>query len=368
MKKGLLIAALAITSFSYGQELSHNYYNYILNRFNLNPAIAGNNGNISAMLNTKTYLSGFSGAPRNTMFGLHAPISLNQGAGLRVVSDRRGGFEVDKYDAAYSYQIQLDDRQDLRFGISAGAITRKLNTSGIDNIDLLNQNDPTLAGGYLNETNFIAGVGLVYDFDNLQVGLSAPHLIQGSEPISEYIVGSASYRYEFENSPISVTPTFIYQNIPTIENQFDVLVKGEYDEKVWAMAGYRSNNNLTFGLGFDLGPFGLGYAYEMSNSDLEMIGGGSHEIVIQVAFKSANQKRKTALVRTLDDYVARFDAMINDKDNKYNRAQVQSEIQSIRAELNKLEDSNDKATAKIVEKRLVTIEQQIIALEKKYAK
>jgi type IX secretion system PorP/SprF family membrane protein len=368
MKKGLLIAALAITSFSYGQELSHNYYNYIMNRFNLNPAIAGNNGNISAMLNTKTYLSGFNGAPRNTMFGLHAPISLNQGAGLRVVSDRRGGFEVDKYDAAYSYQIQLDDRQDLRFGISAGAITRKLNTSGIDNIDLLNQNDPTLAGGYLNETNFIAGVGLVYDFDNLQVGLSAPHLIQGSEPISEFIVGSASYRYDFENSPISVTPTFIYQNIPTIENQFDVLLKGEYDEKVWAMAGYRSNNNLTFGLGFDLGPFGLGYAYEMSNSDLEMIGGGSHEIVIQVAFKSASQKRKTALVRTLDDYVARFDAMINDKDNKYNRAQVQTEIQSIRTELNKLEESNDKTTAKIVEKRLVTIEQQIIALEKKYAK
>lgn len=368
MKKGLLIAAIAITSFSYGQELSHNYYNYIMNRFNLNPAIAGNNGNISAMLNTKTYLSGFNGAPRNTMFGLHAPISLNQGAGLRVVSDRRGGFEVDKYDAAYSYQIQLDDRQDLRFGISAGAITRKLNTSGIDNIDLLNQNDPTLAGGYLNETNFIAGVGLVYDFDNLQVGLSAPHLIQGSEPISEFIVGSASYRYDFENSPISVTPTFIYQNIPTIENQFDVLLKGEYDEKVWAMAGYRSNNNLTFGLGFDLGPFGLGYAYEMSNSDLEMIGGGSHEIVIQVAFKSASQKRKTALVRTLDDYVARFDAMINDKDNKYNRAQVQTEIQSIRTELNKLEESNDKTTAKIVEKRLVTIEQQIIALEKKYAK
>lgn len=368
MKKGLLIAALALSSFSYGQELSHNYYNYILNRFNLNPAIAGNNGNISAMLNTKTYLSGFSGAPRNTMFGLHAPISLNQGLGMRVVSDRRGGFEVDKYDAAYSYQIQLDDRQDLRFGISAGAITRKLNTSGIDNIDLLNQNDPTLAGNYFNETNFIAGVGLVYDFDNLQVGLSAPHLIQGSEPISDYIVGSASYRYEFDNSPFSITPTVIYQNLPVLDNQFDVLLKGEYDEKVWALAGYRSNNNLTFGLGFDLGPFGLGYAYEMSNSDLEMIGGGSHEIVIQVAFKSAKQKKKTELVQTLDDYVARFDAMINDNNNQYNREQVKSEIMQIRTELNKLDATNDKGAAKIVEKRLVKIEQQIIALEKKYDK
>jgi type IX secretion system PorP/SprF family membrane protein len=368
MKKVILIAALAISSISYGQDFSGGYYNYVLNRFNLNPAFAGNNGNISAMLNTKTHMAGFNGSARNTMFGLHAPINLNQGIGARVVSDKRGAFQVNKFDAVYSYQIQLDDRSDLRFGVSAGAVNRRLNPSSIDNSEFLNQNDPTLVDGFYDETNFIAGVGLVYDFENLQVGLSAPNLVDGSDEISDYIVGTISYNYKLNNEDFVLQPTVIYQNIPVEDNQFDILLKGEYQEKVWAMAGYRSNNNLTFGLGFDLGPFGVGYAYEMANSELSTIAGGSHEIIIQVAFKSAKLKQKDALVKTLDDYVARFNAMINDNSNQYNKAQVVSEIQQIRVELNKLEASNDKSTAKIVDKRLQTIEGQIDQLEKKYSK
>lgn len=368
MKKVIFIAAIAISSLSYGQDLSYSYYNYVMNRFNLNPAFAGNNGSISAMLNTKTHMAGFNNSPRNTMFGMHAPINLSQGVGARVVSDRRGAYQVDKYDAVYSYQVQLDDRSDLRFGVSAGAVNRKLNPTSIDNSEFLNQNDPTLVGGYFDETNFIAGVGLVYDFENLQIGLSAPNLIDGSDEISDFIVGSVSYNYKLSNEDFVLKPTVIYQNLPVVDNQFDILLKGEYQEKVWAMAGYRSNNNLTFGLGFDLGPFGVGYAYEMTNSELSTIAGGSHEILIQVAFKSAKLKQKDALVKTLDEYVARFDAMINDNSNQYNRSQVVSEIQQIRVELNKLEASNDKSTAKMVDKRLQTIEGQIDQLEKKYSK
>ena len=54
--------------------------------------------------------------------------------------------------------------------------------------------------------------------------------------------------------------------------------------------------------------------------------------------------------------------------NQYNRSQVVSEIQQIRVELSKLEASNDKSTAKIVDKRLQTIEEQIEQLENKYGK
>ena len=115
----LLTLGLALMSVAsiHAQELSYGYYNYVMNRFNMNPAFAGNNGNISAILNTKTYAAGFSDAPRNTMFGIHAPIKSAQGIGSRIVSDERGAYEVTKYDVAYSYQIQFDQNSDLRFGI-----------------------------------------------------------------------------------------------------------------------------------------------------------------------------------------------------------------------------------------------------------
>lgn len=280
----LAIGTMLTTSAAISQELSNGYYNYIMNRYNLNPAFAGNNGNISAILNTKTYMAGFSDAPRNTMFGIHAPLNEQQGIGARIISDRRGAYELSKYDATYSYQIQLDESSDLRFGVSAGALRRMLNPNLISNAELLDQTDPTLAGDYFDQTNFIAGVGMVYDYENLQVSLSAPHLVIGSEQLSEYLVGSVSYRYEFEESDFAVTPLVIYQNMPVLDNRFDVFLRGDYKEKVWAQVGYQSTENLNFALGFDFGPFGVGYSYEMNNSELSNIASNNNEIVVRLSF------------------------------------------------------------------------------------
>lgn len=363
-----MIALTAVALNGFSQELSNGYYNYILNRYNLNPAFAGNNGNISAILNTKTYMAGFSDAPRNTMFGIHAPLNEKQGLGARIVSDRRGAFELSKYDATYSYQIQLDEMSDLRFGVSAGVIRRMLNPNLIDNIELLDQTDQTLAGNYFDETNFIAGVGMVYDYDQLQVGFSVPHLVIGSEQLSEHMVGTVSYRYEFEESDFSLTPIVIYQNMPVLDNRFDLLVRGDYKEKVWAQVGYQSTENLNFALGFDFGPFGVGYSYEMNNSELSNIASNNNEIVVRLSFLPPKKQKQNAILTTLDEYVAKFDAMLQDGKQEYNRQDVFSEIQKIRTKLSELENVNDKKTAAKVEQKLNVIERQILELEKKYAK
>lgn len=371
MKNRILIAvctALMSSVTIQAQELANGYYNYIMNRFNFNPAFAGNNGNISAMLNTKTYQSGFNGAPRNTMFGIHAPITTSQGVGLRVLSDRRGAFELEKYDAVYSYQIKIDEKSDLRFGISAGAVRRMLNANSIANPEFLDQTDPTLAGGYFDETNFIAGVGLVYDYENLQVGFSAPHLVDGSSEISDFLVGTIGYKYELNNSKFAFTPTFIYQNMPVIENQFDFLIRAEFDNKIWVQGGYQSTDNLNFGIGFDLGPFGVGYSYEMNNSELNNIARNSNEIIVTIGFASQKMKERDATIQTLDNYVSTLNKMIADQKNTYNKVDVMTEIQKIKLQLQGLEKQNNKKKAKEVEKRLIAIESQIIELEKKYAK
>jgi type IX secretion system PorP/SprF family membrane protein len=371
MKKSNLTLFLLIfvgVTTAVSQELSYGYYNYIMNRFNLNPAFAGNNGNISALLNTKTYQSGFTDAPRNTMFGVHAPVNREQGLGGRIVADNRGAYELTKYDLTYSYQIQIDESSDLRFGLSAGALRRMLNPNKIRMAELLEQNDPTLAADYYDETNFIAGVGLVYDYENFQFGLSAPGLIIGGEELSEHIVGTASYLYQIANSDFAIHPTFIYQNMPVIDNRYDILLKGEFKEKVWAQVGFQSTQNLNFGLGFDLGPFGIGYNYEMNNSELSNIASGSNEIIVRVSFLPAKTQRRNELMETLDAYVAKFNTMLNDQNDNYSRNEVMNEISNIRMELAKLNKVNDKKTAKAVEKKLDVIEGQIIELENKYQK
>ena len=361
------LALISVASID-AQELSYGYYNYVMNRFNMNPAFAGNNGNISAILNTKTYAEGFNEAPRNTMFGIHAPINSTQGIGARIVSDKRGAYEVTKYDAVYSYQIQFDENSDLRFGISAGAVRRMLNSASIQNSEFLDQADPTLISGFYDETKFIVGVGLVYDYTNFQFGLSAPSLVIGGEPLSKHIVATASYKYQINTSDFSVSPIVIYQNLPVIDNRYDILVKGEYKEKIWAQVGYQSTNNLNFGIGFDLGPFGIGYSYEMNNSEFSDISANSNEIIVRINFLPAKHAERNETLKILDDYAAKFDAMINDEDNTYNKSDVFSEIQKIRIKLNNLKKTNGNKAAKSVSKRLTVIENQIVELEKKYNK
>lgn len=367
-KLRLLICLIALAALGKlnAQELSYGYYNYIMNRYNLNPAFAGNDSNVTAVLNTKTYMSGFGDAPRNTMFGVHMPLNREQGVGARIISDRRGAYELTKYDLTYSYQIKFDEQSDLRFGISAGAIRRMLNPNLIDNIGFLDETDPTLSAGYYDETNFIAGFGMVYDYGNLQIGFSTPHLVIGGEELSQHMVGSASYRYEFENSDFAVQPIIIYQSLPVIDNRIDMLLKGEYKERVWAQVGYQSTENLNFALGFDFGPFGVGYSYEMNNSELSNVASNNNEIILRLRFVPIKEKEKSDVLQTLEQYEKKFDAMLASGSN-YQRSEVIAEIKKIQSSLSTLKQSNDKKTAKKIEKKLQVIEKQIIDLEQKYS-
>ncbi|MFT6198594.1 MAG: type IX secretion system PorP/SprF family membrane protein [Vicingaceae bacterium] len=370
LKTFLISSLIVVSAAASSQELSFGYYNYMMNRFNMNASFAGNDGNISAILNTKTYHSGFGGAPRNTFFGIHAPINEKQGIGMRVLSDKRGGYELNKYDAVYSYQIQIDDKSDLRFGMSAGIIRRMLNSGSIDNVELLNQADPTLRSGYFDESNFVAGVGLVYDYENLQLGISSPHLVDGSKELSKFIVGSVSYKYKIEESDFELKPLFIYQNMPEIDNQFDFILKGEFREKFWVQVGYQSTQNLNLGLGFDFGPFGVGYSYEMNNSEVSNIARGSNEILIKVAFESKNttSSGNGKTVKTLDNFIYKLSEMLNDKDNSFDKHDVYAEIQRIKIELDTLEKENNKKKAQVIMEKLDVIEFKIGELEKKYKK
>ena len=107
------------------QEQS-NYYSYLMNRVNLNTAYAGNDSQISGILNSRTQWAGVNGAPRNLMFGLHGPIFANQGMGIRMISDSRGPFQTLRSDFMYSHRFHINENMYFRMGLSAGIINRKL--------------------------------------------------------------------------------------------------------------------------------------------------------------------------------------------------------------------------------------------------
>src|ERR1035437_5574509 len=134
-QKKIIITGILLTGLKLGaQDLSMDYYSYLYNKFNINPAYCAKDDKMSAILDLRQR-AGLSS--NNAMFGIKSTLSQNQGIGARFISDNRNAFQVFKADATYGYKLKIDDKQNLTFGISAGLETKSLNVTKIKNYDQL---------------------------------------------------------------------------------------------------------------------------------------------------------------------------------------------------------------------------------------
>lgn len=284
MKKiSIYFLLIAFPSISMAQELSHAYYSYLLNTYNVNPAYTGYSENLEAVLYAKNHMSGIKEAPKNLMFGISSPINTNQNMGGRILSDSRGAFKMNKIDLTYSHLLKINEEHSLTFGVSAGFLNRNFNASSI-NKEYLDETDPTLMENYMNESIFVMGAGFLYQYKDLEVGISSPHLLEDLSEFSKYQFVNVAYKHQIEESDFQLQPMIFYQNIALIKNKMDIILRGIYAEKVWAQIGYQTPSAISFGLGFDLEHFSAGYVYEKFSSELSNISNGSNQIMIKLSF------------------------------------------------------------------------------------
>jgi type IX secretion system PorP/SprF family membrane protein len=297
MKKLTLLFLIVASISATAQDLSQGYYSYRMSLYNLNPAFAGDDSSLVANLITRSYLSGYDGNPRNNLLGVHGSLTPKIGIGAKLMSDSKGEFTVSRYDVMGSYKVQFSEDVNLRFGVSAGVIRRTLNSGNVGTLDITNQNDPVLAGGYLDETSFVLGAGVLIHAKNIKIGFSAPNLVETLEqpelnPSStDFYVGTFSYRHDLQFKKLFITPSAIYQNIPTLENQIDLYLKIDRNQKFWVLAGYQTTNMMTFGGGVSLGPIEIGYIHGLPTGQLNGISSSLNEIMLQLKFANAANKK-----------------------------------------------------------------------------
>lgn len=364
-KTTTILFAFSLSFYAAGQDLSADYYSYVMNMYNLNPAYTGKDKGISGILNARNQVMGFSDAPKNVMAGIRSGINSNQGIGGRLIADDRAAFSLVKADATYSYMAAITDNHHVTFGVSAGFLNKNFTINKVENYQQLDQTDPTLSAGYFNATRFIAGAGLLYNWKNLEVGFASPHIVQATEPFNQYFMGSVSYAKKINESFV-VTPWLVYQNIPVIKNLAGFYCKGSWKEKVWVQAGYHTSNTINAATGFNFEKFGVGYSFQFANKALKNISSGSHQVAIFFNL-TTTKKKGTSTDNTLDEIIQRLDNLIDKKD--IDTQALESEIQKIKETLTSKEMmSNDPAKAEEVAKQLQIIEEKIKELEKRYIK
>ena len=347
------------------QNLTMDYYSYLYNWYNINPAYCANGDKLSAILNVRQR-AGLN--TNNSMAGLKGMLGENQGIGARVISDTRSAFQVVMADMTYGYKLKINANQSFIFGLSAGLTSKSFNSSKIRNSEGLDQTDPVLQNSNMNSTAFMSGAGFLYNFKKTELSVSLPHLVENGKNMLDNVNVVVSNPFELKHK-ISLTPIIYYFAIPIVNDIAGIQLKVGYNNKYWLQTGYQNSSNINVGVGFNMGAFGVGYNYTVSNQIMRSQTSGTHEFFLKLNI--INQKDKldvnlidgpTAPKNKLGSIVEKLNELsVNEntsvQDLKY-------ELGKIKHELKQLSDSNfSSEDPETIDSNLTIIDEKINEIE-----
>ncbi|MDG1426486.1 MAG: type IX secretion system membrane protein PorP/SprF, partial [Flavobacteriales bacterium] len=247
-------------------QFSQNMFNKLAN----NPGYAGSTSGISTSVLHRSQWMGFDdeGAAASTQnFSVDAEVPiLNGGVGLNIVKDNIASFSNLGIQASYAYMTQLGFGQ-IGMGMSVGMYQSGLNGGALRPSQ---GGDPVIPTGDVNGSKLDIGAGVYFNNQNMYIGLSSAHM---TEPTIEWSDGQSfnlarhyflisGYNYEI-NSQFSLHPS-IYLKHDGATSQLDVNTNLIYNNKMWSgvsyrinegviiLAGMNINENLRFGVGYDV--------------------------------------------------------------------------------------------------------------------
>ncbi len=304
MNRYLLLFAISFTVLIVkGQQdpqFSHNMFSHIAT----NPGAAGSEDGICATAMHRLQWVGMEGAPTTSFFAVDAAISpfgINSGVGL-IFSDDKLGFE-DNFDLklAYAYHTMIAGGN-LGIGMNFGILNKSFKGDWRFPDPSKSEDMPKES----NDTNFDMDFGVFYRNNRLFLGISAKHLLepeltinaQRSTKTKRHYYLTGGYRLSTPIPSLEVEPSaFIKSDASGF--QFSINTNVVYNKKFWGGVTYRADDSVIALLGLELlNGLKLGYAYDITTSDVRKHSDGTHEIFLRYCFEISvpqyTQKYKSA--------------------------------------------------------------------------
>jgi len=261
----LILSVVSVITVSAQQDpqFSQNMFNKLAN----NPGFAGSRGNIATSVLHRSQWMGFEGAPTTQNFSIDAELPfLYGGVGLNVVKDNIAEFSNLALQASYAYRTELGVGQ-IGMGMSVGMYQSGINGGALKPAQIGDNAIPT---GEVKGSSLDIGAGIYYNTQDIYIGLSSAHM---TEPTIEWTDGQdfdltrhyfliAGYTHDL-NSSLLLHPS-IYLKSDGATSQFDINTTLIYNNKMWGgvsyrldeglilLAGMNVNEDLKFGLGYDV--------------------------------------------------------------------------------------------------------------------
>lgn len=325
MRKAVFIISLFLTgNLLFGQQLPL-YSQYLLNKFLINPAVAGSDGYTSINLTAREQWVGYYGAPRTFSLSMQTRVLKKSyvlkstsvkrqtfrpktdgrvGIGGYIFNDKNGIVQRTGFQLSYAYHMWLQNSTQLSFGLALSAYHFKINEEELnfENPDLSWMNNNLRRGLFVPDATF--GIYLLnakYSF-----GFSADQLFEGSAKFGAeaydnftmdrhyYLFGSYDFMLDAHNT---FQPSFIVLTSEQLRPQSDIGLTYIHDQDFWAGLAYRTSGAIIANLGVKYENIFIGYAFDFTLQEIQRITYGTHEITFALKFGD-----NTRRYRWLDRY------------------------------------------------------------------
>ncbi len=272
---------------------------YMYNTLSVNPAYAGSRGHLTALLIHRSQWVGVNGAPTSQVLAVDGPMGNNVGLGLVLSHDALGPSSEVFVDGNFSYTLKLDDsNRKLSFGLKAGGRLFNVDFSKglVENPDIAFQNNV--------ENKFFPtiGAGVYYHTSKGYLGLAVPNFFSedhydgqeqeiASERLHYFLIGG---KIVDVTPDIKFKPAFFVKWVPGAPIIADVSANVLLKETFNFGLAYRWDDSFSALLGLQISPdLSVGYAYDLTTTDLRSYTSGTHEIFLRYEFKTVEKRLKS---------------------------------------------------------------------------
>lgn len=281
---GALMFMTLITWQSFAQQIP-NFSLYNMNHYLLNPAATGTTDRFPVSASFRKQWAGIDNTPTVQYLSGNLKVADAMGVGARITNFQAGPLRKTGIEGTYSYHIALGGGETkLSMGLSLLFYQFSLSKS-----DMLvkDQDDEVFMG---DEQMFVpdAGVGTYLYGSNYYVGISVPQLFQRNIDLkTDAIIQQKQVRhyylhggYVFEASTdFKIEPSALLKFVEAGIFQADINALVTYKDMVNVGVSYRTEDALSFQVGYKNPDVFIGYAYDLALSGIAGNTWGSHEIL-----------------------------------------------------------------------------------------
>ena len=292
--KNLFLGIIILISFSaFSQQVPISAM-YPYNTSFINPAEVGTKKGTRVQLGHRQQWVGFAGSPNTTFLSAQRQLNSKMGIGGNLSLDKIAFIQRINANASYSYKLLINNKNKIRFGLSAGIMKGTLDLTTIQADDM---SDIVLTSAPLKMT-VDATFGLTYTFDrNLNIGIALPQLL-GTKASLDIVDASKynlvrhsnvyfSYKIKVDEQ-FEFIPLIMIRNAQKKNSQVEVFGNIKYDNKFWGGIGHRSNSVFILNMGMQvIDKLSLTYAFEFSSSGVGSNTSGTHEIMLSLNLNKA---------------------------------------------------------------------------------